>query len=375
LAALSRQKPCTCSFESHLHTEPEFGDAQDTVAACNLYALPKIDRKLPGTRRAHGAGRLAPEPTGELAVNFRNAWTSHDAQLILPSVTSVVVPAHNEAAVIGRLLSGLVTDKASTKSDDADGFEVVVVANGCTDQTTEVAERYPDVRVISTPVPNKHRALRLGDENASSFPRLYVDADVELSAADVRALAEALEAPGVHAAAPARHTPLDGCPWTVRWYYQIWEQLPVVREGLFGRGVIALTAEGHSRIVGLPELMGDDLAASLSFTAQERRVVETARVTVHPPRTLGDLLKRRTRSMTVTTQAATQTDLPGSRTTSADLKVLLREAPLRNGPRLAWFVAVTAVARRRSRRAVKAGDFTTWLRDESSREAAAANRN
>jgi hypothetical protein len=32
------------------------------------------------------------------------------------------------------------------------------------------------------------------------------------------------------------------------------------------------------------------------------------------------------------------------------------------------------IARRRSRRAVKAGDFTTWLRDESSRAAAAAEQ-
>lgn len=273
--------------------------------------------------------------------------------------------------MIGRLLSGLVADAASAESDGADVFGVVVVANGCTDQTAEVAAQYSDVRVVSTPVPNKHHALRLGDEHAVGFPRLYVDADVELRAADVRALAEALEEPGVHAAAPARHTPLDGCPWTVRWYYQIWEQLPVVREGLFGRGVIALSAEGHARISGLPELMGDDLAASLSFAPQERRIVERARVTVRPPRTMSDLLRRRIRSMTVTTQAATQTDLPGSRTSTAHLKALLREAPLRNGPRLAWFVAVTAIARARSRRAVKAGDFTTWLRDESSRTAAA----
>lgn len=272
--------------------------------------------------------------------------------------------------MIGRLLSGLVTDNASTKSDGADSVEIVVVANGCTDRTAEIAAAYPSVQVVETPVGNKHRALRLGDENATSFPRLYIDADVELSAADVRALAYAVQQPGVHAAAPARYTPLDGCPWTVRWYYQVWEQLPVVREGLFGRGVIALSAEGHARIAELPELMGDDLAASLSFAPQERRVVDTARVAVHPPRTLGDLLRRRTRSMTVTTQAAAQTDLPSSRTSTADLKALLRAAPLRNGPRLAWFVAVTALARSRSRRAVKAGDFTTWLRDESSRAAA-----
>lgn len=336
-----------------------------------LYASAEICRKLPRAQQAHGTHVLAPEPTGQPAANSGNAWTSHDGHLILPSVTSVVVPAHNEAAVIGRLLSGLLTDSLSGESDSAEALEIVVVPNGCTDRTAEVAASYSSVQVVESPVGNKYRALRLGDEHVTGFPRLYVDADVELRAADVRALTDALAEPGVHAAAPARYTPLDGVPWTVRWYYEIWEQLPVVREGLFGRGVIALTAEGHARIAGLPELMGDDLAASLSFEPRERRVVEAARVTVHPPRTLRDLLKRRTRSMTVTVQAAAQTNLPSSRTSTGDLKALLRKSPLRNGPRLAWFVAVTAIARSRSRRAVKAGDFTTWERDESSREAAA----
>jgi glycosyltransferase involved in cell wall biosynthesis len=350
-----------------------------------LYALPKIDRKLPRAQSARGADPHAPERTPRRTAISANAWTSHDAQLILPSVISVVVPAHNEAAVIGRLLSGLVPDSVSNDADVTGGstasqaartgerlepLETIVVANGCTDQTAQVAARHAAVHVISSPEPNKHRALRLGDSHAHGFPRLYVDADVELRAQDARALAKALEDPRVLAAAPARVTPLDGCPWTVRWYYQIWEQLPVVRQGLFGRGVIALSAEGHARISSLPELMGDDLAASLSFAPEERRVVETARVTVHPPRTLRDLLRRRVRSMTVTTQAATRTRLPGARTSSADLKALLREAPLRNGPPLAWFVLVTTVARTRARRAVNAGDFTTWLRDESSRAAA-----
>jgi len=288
--------------------------------------------------------------------------------------------------VIGRLLVGLVSDSVSNGAHvtdvaglpaappDFDALETIVVANGCTDGTAEVAQRHaalhPAVRVVSTPEPNKYRALRLGDTYARSFPRLYVDADVELSAEGARALAKALEDPRLLAAAPVRHTPLDGCPWTVRWYYEIWEQLPVVREGLFGRGVIALSAAGHARISSLPELMGDDLAASLSFAPGERRVVAEASVTVHPPRRLADLLRRRVRSMTVTVQAAAQTQLPGSRTTSTDLKALLHSAPVRNAPRLAWFLAVTAVARSRARRAVRAGDFTTWLRDESSRTAA-----
>ncbi len=151
---------------------------------------------------------------------------------------------------------------------------MVVVANGCTDDTAAVARGYgPAVTVVETPRPSKFAALRLGDEAAHGFPRLYVDADVELSTADVRALAAALDEPGVLAVAPTRQLVLDRRPLSVRWYYQFWQKLPVVEEGLFGRGVIGVNAEGKARLGEIPDVMGDDLAASIAFEPAERRVV------------------------------------------------------------------------------------------------------
>jgi glycosyltransferase involved in cell wall biosynthesis len=276
-------------------------------------------------------------------------------------VISVIVPAHNEAAVIGRLLSGLLAEATPGE------FAVVVVANGCTDGTAAVAASFgPDVTVVETPEPSKHRAMRLGDAHTDAFPRLYVDADVELRTRDARALAVALDDMNVLAVAPVRETPLAGRPWAVRWYYDVWERLPVVTEGLFGRGVVGVSRLGHTRLAELPELMGDDLAASLSFAPHERRVVADARVVVHPPRSYSDLIRRRVRSTTVIAQVAGGTTLAGARTTRADLWRLLRDNPA-TAPHVMWFLSVTVVARVRARRAVRTGDYTTWLRDESSR--------
>jgi hypothetical protein len=84
------------------------------------------------------------------------------------------VPAHDEHDVIGRLLTGLC------RGDDR--LDVVVVCNGCTDGTAAVARTFPGVRVIETPVASKRVALRLGNEAARDFPRVYVDADVEIGA-------------------------------------------------------------------------------------------------------------------------------------------------------------------------------------------------
>ncbi|MFF4104670.1 glycosyltransferase [Streptomyces sp. NPDC001903] len=289
-------------------------------------------------------------------------------------MTSIVIPAHNEGRVIGRLLDALLADAP------ASGPDIVVVCNGCTDDTAAVAgARGPRVRVVEIPTPSKHRALRVGDEHARGFPRLYVDADVEVGAADVRALTGALAArPDLLAAAPGRDIPLSGCAWPVRAYYRVWQRLPAVREGLFGRGVIAVTEPGHARIASLPPLMADDLAASLAFAPEERSVVETARVVVHPPRTWGDLIRRRVRAATSSAElerfqaseaaeGAEGAHAPSARTGTGDLRALLRAQP---GllPGVVVFVVAALAARRGARKAIRSGDFSTWLRDESSRQ-------
>ncbi|MFJ9151199.1 glycosyltransferase [Streptomyces sp. NPDC102270] len=282
-------------------------------------------------------------------------------------MTSIVIPAHNEAQVIGRLLDSLLADSSEDETD------IVVVCNGCTDDTARTAAaRGPRVRVVEIPVPSKHAALRAGDDHARGFPRLYVDADVVLGGADVRALTAPLDddTSGILATAPERRIPLAGCAWRVRAYYRVWQRLPAVREGLFGRGVIAVSKAGHARIAALPPLMADDLAASLAFTPEERLVVDAALVVVQPPRTWPDLIKRRIRAAVSTAQVEQQHQGPeetSARTSKADLIALVRAEPrLLTG--VVVFLAAAVVARRGAAKAIRAQDFGTWLRDESSRQ-------
>jgi hypothetical protein len=47
---------------------------------------------------------------------------------------------------------------------------------------------------------------------------------------------------------------------------------------------------------------------------------------------------------------------------------MVRREP-RLAPRMPVFLAAALIARRRARAAVSSGDFSTWLRDESSRAA------
>lgn len=96
---------------------------------------------------------------------------------------SVIVPAWNEAARIGAVLS------VAAGHDMVD--EVLVVDDGSTDGTAEVAARIPGVTVIRQPQNGgKTRALVAGIAAARFSHLMFLDADLTgLSPADLTALA------------------------------------------------------------------------------------------------------------------------------------------------------------------------------------------
>lgn len=309
--------------------------------------------RVPAFRRDAAASHVGAATGG--------AKQTHNLQMTTYPV-SIVVPAHNEAAVIDRLLRGLLASAAPAE------LEIVVVCNGCTDNTATRARAHgPSVKVLETPIPSKQAALRLGDAACSGYPRLYVDADVELGTHDVRALTAALRS-GLLVAVPSRHLALEGCPWVVRSYLAVWEALPTVRNGLFGRGVIALTEEAHRRVTALPEMMADDLGIHHAFAADEGAVVTTANVVVRPPRTLADLLRRRARVVEGAREVQARLGVgPGrSGTSPADVLALARTRH-DMWPGLAIFVVVTVAARTRATVAIRCGRAGVWHRDNSSR--------
>ncbi|WP_211338704.1 glycosyltransferase family 2 protein [Georgenia muralis] len=271
-----------------------------------------------------------------------------------------MVPAHDEERSIARLLDQL----APGAGDEL--LDVVVVCNGCTDATAAVARGY-DVTVEEIPQASKRAALERGDAVARTYPRVYLDADVEITAGDVLRLVAAVATGRYLAAGPRRVVPRDGVTTAVRWYYDVWESLPQVRTGLFGRGVVVVSQAGAERIHRLPMLMSDDLVMSEAFAPHERVVVPEATVVVHPPRSVPDLLRRRVRVAT----GNAQSDAAGRRSDSARTSVRSVAGVVIRRPGLALklpvFAAVTLAAHVGARRAVRHGDFTTWRRDESSR--------
>jgi poly-beta-1,6-N-acetyl-D-glucosamine synthase len=115
-----------------------------------------------------------------LAYSFRRALpVSPDLRI------SVIVPAFNEEKSIASSIESLL-------ALDYHDYEVVVVDDGSTDGTLEIARRYEGkvVRVIHQDNRGKAEALNAGIRSATGVVVLTVDADTRLNAASLRALSD-----------------------------------------------------------------------------------------------------------------------------------------------------------------------------------------
>jgi glycosyltransferase involved in cell wall biosynthesis len=205
---------------------------------------------------------------------------------------SIIIPAHNEEAVIGRCLRSLISGALRGE------LNIVVVCNGCTDQTALVARTVSsEIEVIEVERASKTEALNVGDSKAKGFPRFYLDADVVISIESLREIAKLLEGGEVLAASPTMFVHVEHRPWLVRAFYRAWKSLWYHRDGtMVGSGVYALSEKGRARFGKFPNVIGDDGFVMLQFKPEERCMVETATFEIFAPMRFWDLVKVKTRS-------------------------------------------------------------------------------
>jgi glycosyltransferase involved in cell wall biosynthesis len=280
-----------------------------------------------------------------------------------PPLGSVVIPAHNESAGIGRALDALFADVAPGELD------VVVVCNGCADDTAALARTsgHP-VRVIELEAASKPAALRVGDEAALALPRIYLDADVVLHGSAARAVLERLRDGVVAARPPIRYATGASSP-PVRSYYRARSRVPALLRSLWGAGVYGLSAAGRSRFDVFPDVVAEDLWVDRQFAPDEIEIVDCAPVLVPVPRRARDLLRVLRRTYRGKAEAAgIDPHARAGETTLSALQQLRQLAA--TGPSAALDAATYtafAVGARLALAAPSAGAH--WERDESSRTA------
>jgi glycosyltransferase involved in cell wall biosynthesis len=278
----------------------------------------------------------------------------------------VVIPACNEANVIGRGL-GRLFDSLGT------GIEVIVVCNGCTDGTADAVRRTGyAVRVLELDAASKATALRAADAAATAFPRVYLDADVLVSGKTIRAVVRHLRRPGALAARPPLAYDTSSCSWVVRRFYRARARLPAVMGSLWGAGLYALSAEGHARLGVFPHVTADDLFVDRLFRPDEIDVVAADPVVVVAPATTTGLLaslrrvvrgNRGLRALPAPGRPLTA-GTAGTAGTVRDLVRLARRGPAQSVDALVYaslVISARVLARRRPRAPHR------WERDETTR--------
>jgi glycosyltransferase involved in cell wall biosynthesis len=280
-----------------------------------------------------------------------------------PITGAIIIPAHNEAGVIAGTLHKLAPLLGNP------GIDIIVVCNGCADDTAAIARRQSGVTVLETSVSSKPSAMNLGDRATSHWPRLYLDADIAVDPSAVEAVFRELGREGrIVAARPTAVMDTHDSSFPVRAYYRARARIPEKGTRLWGAGLYAASEAGHSKFERFPEVTADDSYFDSLFDETEKTIVATAPALIRAPRTSGALLqilsRHRRGFVELDTAAAASSDRPVA------LLRTIRGVP--SAFDAVWYAAFAVAARIRTRRDVGAGT-RKWETDGSTRAARPAS--
>src|ERR671914_179204 len=94
-------------------------------------------------------------------------------ELVGAALVSVVIPCYNQAHFLGEAIESVL-------AQNYPHFEVVVIDDGSTDNTSEVASRYPGVRCIRQENQGLAGARNTGIRHSSGSYLVFLDSDDRL---------------------------------------------------------------------------------------------------------------------------------------------------------------------------------------------------
>ena len=273
----------------------------------------------------------------------------------------IVIPAHNEAAVIKRTLETLLDGLS-------DQTRVIVACNGCTDDTAKIARSFgAPVEVHDITESSKVAAINHAEEGLDDFPRLYQDADVLLSGVSAEKLIARLKEPGVVSAEPIARYDTSSCSFLVRVFYRVWSALHSQDVGRIGCGVYSLTRESRARFDVFPSIIADDGYVRAHFNPGEIQVVDDAGTVVFAPRTIRALIRAKARvRIGVNELQQTFPELWSERESVSQpfLSKVLRLSPLL-WPQIPLYALIQFAIRRRASALSGTTQAKVWSRDDS----------
>jgi glycosyltransferase involved in cell wall biosynthesis len=285
------------------------------------------------------------------------------------AVATILIPAYNEETEIYRSLAPLAL------APNEGRFQVIVIANGCTDDTAGAARRIcPDAEIIELREGSKVGALNVGAARRRGWVTVCLDADVEITEASVSKLIEPLLEAKADFACGRMIADLSGASALVKSFYRGWMLNPYFDGGKAG-GVYAMADWLVRELFPLPRVIADDEYVARRTERYRKTFVPRATFRVHTPKRLHALMQIRRRSRRGTA-ALEQSGLIAKRPTNGSgAKSALRRAlhtPKRLPDVLIYLAAMVWI---RASLALSSKDTPeTWERDNTSRNASQCAR-
>lgn len=212
---------------------------------------------------------------------------------------SILIPAHNEEAVIARTLWYI------SRGLPLDDYHVIIIANGCTDGTAARARAVlPQAEVIETDQRGKCRALNMGyAASEKDVPIICLDADLDVTSETLKALLIPLHEGTAQATCGKMEVVTTNSTAAVRAFYKGWRANPYFSRGKFG-GLFALSPSAAARVFPLPEITADDEFIRRSFADDEVVFLPECGFVARAPSTLSGLINIRRRCIRGARQVA-----------------------------------------------------------------------
>ena len=186
----------------------------------------------------------------------------------------VVIPARNEQALLPRCLTAVLLDGQTLS------LRVIVVLNGCTDNTREIAHEWRvafdaeghDYLLVDS-LGGKAAALNAGDAHRRVGPVLYLDADTVIAPGTLPAIVRELDTEVARLVSPSPRV-VRSRSWLTRGFAHVWTGLPAVDGDVIGAGCYAVNSVGRARWMHFPDLVADDAYVRSRFRREERIVLQ-----------------------------------------------------------------------------------------------------
>lgn len=208
-------------------------------------------------------------------------------------MATVIVPAHNESSVIEDCLDSIINQQGID--------HIIVPCNGCTDDTVEiVTTKYPKVVCLDIKMPSKTNALNVAEDKARelgvSYPIFYIDADTQLSENAIQHITESMKDTAIQLSAPTPQIDTSDSSWLVKTYYNVWINLPYIKEGVIATCSFIVSKEGRKRFDKFADVIGDDGFIRCHFKNNEIANIEGANIYIRAPKDIFSLIKIKTRA-------------------------------------------------------------------------------